>query len=516
MKPISTTFRFTLALALGCFPMVRLFAAEGDATYSENLAQATALAKLGKFQAAMECIKRAGEREPQRYETSALTALILLQADMRVEGYAALTTAQAMAPLEAQDKLQAISDLYTRAARQVEEREEKEKAAREPTLEQRNAFAELMAIMQRAQAAADMPARRFAMEQFMQSSRHYVNDWPNDDEIWQLRLRAALELDWPDDGIEAVQGWLRLRNPDNADTPGPAALREEAIRRGWLKPIYNDPAYRHTGNMFADARHERTWKLAMTTAQIVEQARLGAVLAEPVGVTWVNSLRMGFVVVGGVYFSVYETRVADYYTFALSTGRSWKWEIGQQPDHPAVNMPWAEAKAFCDWLTDRERRSGHLKPGQYYRLPTDAEWSQAIGLPAETGATPAERQIYSLNNTNWKAPVGGQVLFNLGDERLAEVEPTRLTIKDYNDGYVRTAPVGSFKIGLNRLFDLQGNAGEWLMDNYAAGEAEHVWRGGCWLSPEWRAANPASRWRAANSYQSPGVGFRCVLAFDGK
>jgi hypothetical protein len=34
-----------------------------------------------------------------------------------------------------------------------------------------------------------------------------------------------------------------------------------------------------------------------------------------------------------------------------------------------------------------------LPPNQLYRLPTDLEWSKAVGLPGEPQKTPAERDV---------------------------------------------------------------------------------------------------------------------------
>jgi hypothetical protein len=103
----------------------------------------------------------------------------------------------------------------------------------------------------------------------------------------------------------------------------------------------------------------------------------------------VNSLGIKFVPVGDVQFAVWPTRLKDFEAFATATGlKSSLWRdpgFKQGPDHPVVNVTWMEAMAFCKWLTFKEQREGTLPAGKAYRLPTDLEWSRAVGLPEESG-----------------------------------------------------------------------------------------------------------------------------------
>ena len=61
----------------------------------------------------------------------------------------------------------------------------------------------------------------------------------------------------------------------------------------------------------------------------------------------------------------------------------------ETPDDPVVMVSGNDTMSFCVWLSKRERNLGLLGPSDYYRLPTDMEWSKAVGLPAERGKTGA-------------------------------------------------------------------------------------------------------------------------------
>jgi formylglycine-generating enzyme required for sulfatase activity len=78
---------------------------------------------------------------------------------------------------------------------------------------------------------------------------------------------------------------------------------------------------------------------------------------------FVNSLGMRFAPVPGtkVLFSVWETRVKDYQAFCDATGRSWEPIFRQAaPEHLAANVSWEDAKAFCEWLSEKEGKTSRI------------------------------------------------------------------------------------------------------------------------------------------------------------
>ena len=172
----------------------------------------------------------------------------------------------------------------------------------------------------------------------------------------------------------------------------------------------------------------------------------------------------------------------------------------QENTHPVVKVGWNDAQAFCAWLTKKEIAAGKIKAGQKYRLPTDAEWSVAVGLGRETGSTPEAknsglRDVYPWGK-EWAPPVG------------AGNYHKRLKV----DKFDYTSPAGSFAANKLGLHDMGGNVYEWCEDWYdPAAKAYRVLRGACWGNGG--PVGLLSSYRGGDSpdYRYSGIGFRCVL-----
>lgn len=247
---------------------------------------------------------------------------------------------------------------------------------------------------------------------------------------------------------------------------------------------------------------------------------MGAVAA-----SFTNGLGMVFVPVlpTAVWFSIYETRVADFAAFAAThpklDGTNWNHAlyhgvtpVSTGPDYPVVNVSWQDAQAFCAWLTATERRAGRLPAGQVYRLPSDAEWSRAAGLgDTETGATPREKSGRLADRYPWGTqfppPPGAG---NFADQAALNYFTNWPHIPGYNDGYVTTAPVGRFTPGPAGIYDLAGNALEWCADWYDARQQQRVLRGGAWINCGPKTLLSSYREHAGPAHFSVATGFRCV------
>ena len=162
--------------------------------------------------------------------------------------------------------------------------------------------------------------------------------------------------------------------------------------------------------------------------------------------------------------------------WAMTKGVTWKKPLfAQTSDHPVVCVSWLDAKAFCAWLTKRDKLT--------YRLPTEAEWEYAARAGSQTTWYWGEDET------------GAQGRANIAGE--GEQVAWEYIFDGVRDGYTWTAPVGRFMPNALGLYDVIGNACEWCEDRYGAGYysaspkdnppgpakgKRRVLRGGAWSS----------------------------------
>ncbi len=246
---------------------------------------------------------------------------------------------------------------------------------------------------------------------------------------------------------------------------------------------------------------------------------------------FINTLGMKFVPVPitgrptdgtRVFFSVWETRVQDYKAFVNETNR-----VRPAPDftqthlHPVVNVRYEDAVAFCAWLTEKERKANKLGAHQRYRLPTDHEWTCAAALgraedaTAKQGAKDRKIAIFPWGSEYPPPPGAGNYY---GAETKDHPAGNIVTsLENYNDGFERTAPVGSFAANELGLHDLGGNVSEWCDEWFDGVTApRRVLRGASWGFHFSNDLLSSNRYGVAPDFWNLDVGFRIVLDSEAK
>jgi serine/threonine protein kinase len=324
-----------------------------------------------------------------------------------------------------------------------------------------------------------------------------------------------------------------------ARTPGVASTDATALRAETQR-LATDPSVPDTdppGTPQSLITLRQTYRQAVAAFRSEKEAPLKTIydkqvrevkIAELAGATkdkpFTNSLGMKFVRLPqtNTLMCIHETRRRDYARFAAETpGLDKTWENPRaynglslpvdDDTHPASAISHDDAVDFCQWLSNHENRS--------YRLPTDREWSIAVGIgDLEDGnASPTDLNSRVLDNYPWGSywpPVNGDG--NYGDKSWLARDPKATNcIESLDDKYLTTSPVMSFKPNTLGLFDLGGNCSELLNEVLSSNRA--VIRGESWLPAPQR--NRLSSYRGftdaiPKGFRPASIGFRCVVLID--
>ncbi|MFC1706958.1 formylglycine-generating enzyme family protein [Planctomycetota bacterium] len=227
----------------------------------------------------------------------------------------------------------------------------------------------------------------------------------------------------------------------------------------------------------------------------------------------------------GYYIGRYEITLTQFRSFVTAaqyrteaeSGRDWdsqhtpwvrklgySWlapKLPQTGDHPVVCVTWNDAKAFCDWAG--------------LSLPTEAQWEKA--------ARGTDGRRFPFGNT---FPKDGAPVANVADITGKRRHRNWYIVDGYDDGFVNTAPVGSFPAGRSPfgVHEMTANVQEWCADLYAPKAYEYcargrakpptvgaarVLRGGGWMDTAWMC-RAADRGHHYPSFCSNDLGFRVV------
>ncbi len=184
------------------------------------------------------------------------------------------------------------------------------------------------------------------------------------------------------------------------------------------------------------------------------------------------------------------------------------------PKQPVVRVTWAEAMAFCRWLSE--------KTGERFSLPTEAQWEYACRAGTDTAMN------YGVVDADFSQ------FANMADAKLSEFASDPYTVdtplanppkyddwipKDarFNDGALLTVAPGAYQPNAWGLFDMHGNASEWTrtMARSAGSQddeqstARRIVRGGSWRDRPERGTS-SFRIDYAPFQRVYNVGFRVV------
>jgi predicted Ser/Thr protein kinase len=246
-----------------------------------------------------------------------------------------------------------------------------------------------------------------------------------------------------------------------------------------------------------------------------------------------NSLGMKFVPVPGTkaLFCTTPTRLEDFRAFADATnyhdadhaplvtethitseGGSWR-NPGflQAEDHPVLDINIRDARAFCRWLSEKEHR--------LYRLPTDAEWSWAVGIGHLEDPTllPGQKHtrlqgVFAWGR-EWPPPPDAGNFRDAGSFMAWGPNPD--FIKGWADGYLYTSPVTRFRPNYYGLFDMAANVSQVVEDTFGVNSetrraGDFIARGNAWSSGDPVRAQASYRY-PLDERRATFAGFRCVL-----
>ena len=195
--------------------------------------------------------------------------------------------------------------------------------------------------------------------------------------------------------------------------------------------------------------------------------------------------------------------------FNIDLKRNWQDPgFAQSDQHPVVCVSYDDAQRYVQWLS--------RKTGKSYRLPTEAEWEYAARAGTTTARFWGDGRDQACNFANVDDLTGSESV-NSGFQ--------------CRDGYVYTAPVGSFRPNGFGLYDMLGNVYQWTEDCYqesyigapkdgsavTSGKCkDRVLRGGSWISFPWSIRSAYRKtgdvamadYDAAVDYRIGDVGFR--------
>ena len=138
-------------------------------------------------------------------------------------------------------------------------------------------------------------------------------------------------------------------------------------------------------------------------------------------------------------------------------------QFEQNDRHPVVCVSWTDTKAYIDWLNAETS-------GKPFRLPSESEWEYTVRAESDTSRPWGTKSSATCKYAN------------VADNTLKQTLPEwPYSIHDCFDGYVYTAPVDTFTKNKFGLYNLIGNAWEWVQDTWHENYKSAPTDGSAWV-----------------------------------
>lgn len=239
-----------------------------------------------------------------------------------------------------------------------------------------------------------------------------------------VRARAAIEA-WKGGEAEAAVREVLAYEPDNGEAKALLKKAQAIGKPGWI---------------FRDSASAPELVIAGSGEVMLRGARRGGDVRVPIALPFAVSrgeiTRAEF----SRFVEATRHRLTDAPCrdrggfFSASRERTWRAPgFKQGEDHPVVCVGHADAVAYAEWLS--------RSTGQRYRLPSEAEWqylaAQVKSRPCATG---------NRADQSYRSAEGGS------------------KAQSCNDGHAYTAPSRRLEAAAPGVYDLEGNAREWVAD----------------------------------------------------
>jgi formylglycine-generating enzyme required for sulfatase activity len=212
---------------------------------------------------------------------------------------------------------------------------------------------------------------------------------------------------------------------------------------------------------FAQLLAAFAWLSPMWTSALAQAAPMQRISHFEIDVTEVTVAQFRSFAQAKGFKTAAETSGGNTYEAGWEQRKGWQWQspFGQAAagNEPAVHVNYSEAAAYCSWAGKR--------------LPTDAEWGEAAYT--ERRAQPTDGFI---TGRTYRYPTGDspQGANCLGD--CGSIKTISHAVTSRGKGH---AEAGTTRRGVNGLFDMGGNAWEWVNSGGDRASDKRT-RGGSW------------------------------------